>query len=106
MYYYYYTIAIVPLLFLYTITAQHPYGFEEIDSDGEEDPYARDVLIIRNMMYSAPTVTIAITVSFPDGKVRAVVPETFQPDSLCKCVIGAEETQIHHYKYFLFHESH
>lgn len=59
---------------------QHPYGFEEIDSDGEEDPYARDVLIIRNMMYSAPTVTTAITVSYPDGKVRAVVPETFQPD--------------------------
>ncbi|ESN95897.1 hypothetical protein HELRODRAFT_178812 [Helobdella robusta] len=58
-------------------------GFEVIDSDGEEDPYARDIIILRNMMNGAPSIFLAVTISYPDGKVRAVVPEGQSLDSTC-----------------------
>lgn len=58
-------------------------GWEDIDSDGEEDPYARDMIILRNMMSRVNSITLAVTVSFPDGKVRATIPEHITPTHTC-----------------------
>lgn len=41
------------------------------------------MIILRNMMSRVNSITLAVTVSFPDGKVRATIPEHITPTHTC-----------------------